>query len=383
MEYKKKITLDIQKEGNPKEKTYVRVVRESGGLGDVVRCLAVAQGLRIKFPEARVHFFGPTYLAGLVSIRSKAIDAYIHCPQMVREREAPLDENAYHHLKKGIEYLESHCAWCPAYVHEPLTNGLICQERTELWCEAANVPVTRPKLEMLSQDIKVMENMKKSHKKIVGMQLGSTCRSRDWPFKHWGKLIEMFRKEGYHIVIFDVCYRWESDINTDGLEMVIGGSWFDVIGKIKACDLMITPDSGFYHLTGALNQKTLGIFGPTSGQVISRIWNYEEPTHHYIQLDHDDIDHSKLPKGDVKTAPCNPICFQRHERGWSYTRYRKESRNCEIMNQTLPEYVFERARGIIRNSYSMNEDITYLFERQKNTHALPQDIQRTINKINK
>lgn len=365
------ILLDLKIEGNPKNLEYVRAVRESGGLGDIVRCIAVCQGLRLKYPEARVHFFGARYLQQLVAPRSKAFDLYIPCENHARPRDAELDETIYPHLEVGIEYKDSIDCFCPAYLEEPATEGVVCQERTELWCSHGGVPLTRPKLTPLPQDLNVFENMKNKYQKSVGIQVGATCRSREWPFENWGKLIKMFKREGYHVYLFDVCFRWTDFIDFKDVEAIVNGPWSSVIGRILSTDLMITPDSGFYHLCGALNQRTLGLFGPTSGQVISRIWNREDPTHHFLQVDHDSIDHDELPKTSSSNRPCKPICYQRWERGWDSERYRQKGEYCALIKMLTPDLVFNHAMGLILDPYDNRPKVKNFDARRDHKMGFP------------
>lgn len=324
---------------------YIRVVRESGGLGDSIRVLAVCQGLRKKYPQARIHYYGAHYLENLIVPRSAAFDLYIPCQYGIRNREEPLDEKKFAHLARKITYKESHCCWCWAYLHEPRTEGVVCQDRIELWCEHANVEPCRPYLAPTISDLRFMKLYKKRHrnKKIIGFQVGATCRSREWPFSYWNELAKLLLREGLHVILFDVCHRWAGEITAD-IEKSISRPWPETIGKLLSCNLVVTPDSGFYHLAGALRIKTLGLFGCTSGQIISRPWNWEVRTHDYIQLEHNEINYSKLPE------ECQPICYMRYERGWRADRYRgKEKIYCELMNQITPDRVFSKIKEKLRN----------------------------------
>ena len=259
---------------------FVRVVRENGGLGDSLRVIAVAQGLEKKFPGARIHYYGPYFLRSLIAPRIPYL--YISCPSQIRNREQPLNQFKYQYLSRGINYQESVDCWCWAYLHEPATIGICCQDRVELWCEHGNVEPSRPVLKLLDSDKRWRDFYRKKYLKLIGFQIGATCRSREWPFSYWSTLARIFRENGYQVILFDVCERWRGQIDEKLVEKSIGRPWPETLGKLAACDLVITPDSGFYHLTGALKIKCLGIFGSTSGQIISRPWNWEVKTHHYV-----------------------------------------------------------------------------------------------------
>lgn len=321
---------------------YIRAVRESGGLGDSTRCLAVLQGLRKKYPTARIHYYGADYLKDLISPRSKAFDLYIPCIYGLRPREASVT-NDWPQLNRGINYDLSVNMWCEAYPHEANTQGICALDRVELWCNHAQVEVSRPVLNPTPLDFVVRDRYKKKFggKKIIGIQIGATCLSREYPYHYTNILIKMLLKCNYHIILFDVCRRWQKVIDTSNCEESIRENWYSTIGKLLACDLLITPDSGFYHLSGCLKVKTLGLFGCTSGLIISRPWQMQEVTHHYLQLQHDEIDVSKLP------PTCKPICYMRWERGWDAKRYRTQNNYCAIIEQLYPQKVFEKVLELL------------------------------------
>lgn len=321
---------------------YIRVIRESGGLGDSTRVLAVCQGMRLKYPAARIHYFGAGYLRHLFQDRSDAFDVFFPCECNARPRDC-YDYTCKHLNPHGIHYDITIDCWCPAYLHEPATEGICCQDRTEIWCKNGNVPVTRPRLELLTQDYEVKAWYKKQYHKIIGIQPGATCPSREWPYPYWNELVKMLKEIGVHVILFDVCRRTQGEIDYSLLETSICDDWHKTLGRMAACDLIITPDSGFYHLAGAIGAKTLGIFGCTSGQIMSRPWQMEEYTHHYLQLRHDQIDASKLPKD------CQPICYMQWCRGWSADRYRKQQGRgyCAIIEQITPEMVFQKVMELL------------------------------------
>lgn len=331
----------------PEEVKFARYVREAGGLGDVVRLLALGQGMRLKYKNARLHFYGPAYLESLIAPRSDAFDVYYSFTNGLRPRDVPLDEECFPHLDVGIDYDVSLCGWCPPYLHEPNTRGVCCQDRTELWCRVGGVPFTRPKLRLLDRDKQIRDYYKEKHKVMVGIQPGATCRSREWPYAYWNKLCHLLAEEGVHVVLFDLCYRWLKEIDLSNVETSINKPWPETLGKLSACDLVISPDSGFFHLAGALELKSIGLFGCTSGQIISRPWNLQTRTGNYLQVSHSEIDFDLLPKTSGCNRPCQPRCYMRWERGWDSDRYRKEQRFCSLLEQISVHRVFSEVMKLL------------------------------------
>lgn len=329
------------------KKKFIRVIREAGGLGDAVRVLAPCLSLKKKYPNSRIHFYGPNYLKDLFLLgRIPFVDCFFPCPNQIRPRDGY--KFNFPHLEekeKFFNYEETWDMWCPAYIHEPATKGICCQDRIELFCLNANVNVSKPYIKPLPSDLAVKnfyEKKYKPDKKIIGIQVGATCPSREYPPYYWRDLIFLLEKsKKFHIIIFDVCTRHLKDLEIakykGKIETSINDNWNNTLGRLLACDLIVTPDSGFFHLAGCLKKKTLGLFGCTSGQITSRIWNLEEKTHYYEQLNHEEIDFSRLPKG------CKPICYMQWHRGWKGDHYRSEKKDyCELLKQLHPERVYER-----------------------------------------
>jgi ADP-heptose:LPS heptosyltransferase len=329
----------------------IRIIREAGGLGDAVRVLAPCLSLRKKYPNARIHFYGSDYLKNLFLLeRIPYIDCFFPCPNQIRPRDCY--NFSYSHLKekeKIFKYDATYDMWCPAYIHEPGTKGLVCQDRIELFCLNANVSPIRPFIKLIKKDLDVKDFYKKKYKnkKIIGIQVGATCPSREYPPYLWKELIFLLQSTGlFHIIVFDVCTRHLKDLEiakyNGKIETSINDTWANTLGRLASCDLIITPDSGFFHLAGCLKLKTLGLFGCTSGLVTSRIWNYEEETHYYEQLKHGEINFRLLPKS------CQPICYMQWCRGWKADRYRSEKKDyCSLLKQISPKRVLKRILDLL------------------------------------
>ncbi len=98
------------------------------------------------------------------------------------------------------------------------------------------------------------------------------------------------------------------------------GSVDEYVAFMSGMDLVIAPDSGTLHIACALGLPTLGIFGPTRGEVRSKY----NPTLRWIDAEMD-------------CAPCwcvgdRPPC---------------EGKNCEAMLKIEPEQIVETAKEII------------------------------------
>lgn len=338
----------------PEDAKFVRYVREAGGLGDIVRVLAVGEELKKKYKNAKVHLFGPAWEVPLLTARAKhAFDMFVPCEWGARERDHVIDESIHKHLKTEIKYDVTVDGWCPAYLHEAGTKGYVCQDRTELWCRYGGVDFVRPYLSPTKEDDIFCETYKKANGRrgpIIGIQPGATCPSREWPYYYWNELCKLLKEQlGAHIVLFDSCLRsMQGGIEAKYVEPSIQRPWNETIGKILACDLLVTPDSGFYHLSGTLYKKCLGLFGCTSGVVTSRTWQMGVKTGYYLELSEDEIDYSLLPTCNHNGKPCMPKCYMQWCRGFRPDRYRKEGHSCELLRQLHPKRVFSEVLSLLQ-----------------------------------
>ncbi|MHC4251049.1 MAG: glycosyltransferase family 9 protein, partial [Planctomycetota bacterium] len=116
----------------------IRLLREAGGLGDVVRCLGVARSIRKCTHDAELWFYT---LAGYGSWARLCPDVakVVEVGMSARRRRDELPDPAKR------EYLRRHGAcfdatvdmYCPAWRHEVETQGNVMKDRIDIWTEAA------------------------------------------------------------------------------------------------------------------------------------------------------------------------------------------------------------------------------------------------------
>jgi len=90
---------------------------------------------------------------------------------------------------------------------------------------------------------------------VVGVSRRASVSSKEW--NKFDELIEILEKERYQVIVLD--------------EQIDGKYKFTVreLGAIvDSCDVIISNDSYILHLAGALDVRTIGLFGYTKGKVI-------------------------------------------------------------------------------------------------------------------
>lgn len=310
----------------------IRVVREAGGLGDLVRLMAVFAGLKKKYPGAEIHFYCLEHFRELVMpMCGGLIDKYYCVPVTSRRaRLSEINEDEFPYLKRGIRYDLTFDMYCPAYLHEIDTYGAVTTDRTRLWCNAADVEFSYPKLNVPERERQFARDWIEKHSEdpdqLVAIQPFGTSLSRNWPVYNWKELISKLTKAGLSVVAFDCCGRIRH-LNTYREWNL---SYCQLAGLLQQCSLCISGDSGLFHVAAGVRTMALGLFGPTSGEVMCKGW--PDGLTHYLH-------HAEPWLVEERPEECIPICYSRPARGWSQTCI---DAGCFILNAITPETVMAK-----------------------------------------
>jgi len=96
---------------------------------------------------------------------------------------------------------------------------------------------------------------------VVGVQPHTDEAYRDVP--HMPEIVEALLREA-SVVVFGRVPVSSADprlVQTEGLTIR------EAFALASGCDVLLTPDSAFFHLAGALDLPCVGLFGPTDGRV--------------------------------------------------------------------------------------------------------------------
>jgi ADP-heptose:LPS heptosyltransferase len=308
----------------------IRVVREAGGLGDMLRMFPVVDGLKRKFPGCELHFYGLADYRDLM-LRSPSIDRYIECPRdRRRPRDAPLDETRFPYLKKGITYDLQFDMYCPAWRHEATTRGSVTTDRVELFCRAAGLD-PQPLAYPLREEEKLagatwVASLGIPADRVIALQPFATHVLRCWATERWAELVRLLTGAGFCAVVFDV---------VPGRARAVGGrpevrnNFAALALKLAACNYLIGVDSGLLHLAAAVGIPSLLIAGCTSGPILCRPY----PLATWIT-------------GPVcASAPqnCQTPCYAFGERGCAQ---QCRQRGCAVAQNVSAQQVFDAFRAV-------------------------------------
>jgi heptosyltransferase-1 len=99
---------------------------------------------------------------------------------------------------------------------------------------------------------------------------GTTWASKHWPDAMWVALTELVIQSGYDPIVTwgDETEQARAELlGLAGAQVLARQSLASLAETIKSMQLVITVDSGLGHLSAALGVPTLGLYGPTSGEL--------------------------------------------------------------------------------------------------------------------
>jgi hypothetical protein len=326
----------------------IRIVREAGGLGDLVRIFSVCQGLKLKYPGCELHFYGLDHYRALFRRGGPCphVAEYFALPFTVtfrRPRLAPLDSCKWPYLDRGVDYDLEYDMFCPAYCWgEVDTDGDVVEDRGRIWCRAADVGFTYPVWHVADRDLERaatwLARKGLNPDRLIVMQPFGTSIWRNWPKERWREFSRAMMDAGYQVLVLDVCLRGHD------LPGVI--EWrlpFAQLGAIiKLARLVVSGDSGLFHVAGAIGTQTLGLFGLTSGRLMCA--GYPDGVTHFIQGENLDAVEALRVEEPMHWAGCQPPCYARKRRGWNA---QCQTQGCLLLNAVAVSSVVGQVREIL------------------------------------
>ena len=317
----------------------IRILREAGGVGDVVRLFSVARAIREHFPAAGVWWFGLEYYRHLVYL-CPAIDKQVTIESSERRgRGQRPDARRHPYLGRAGDFDLTFDMYCPALVHELETGGACTMDRVELWLRALGEqydggphslwprdvrPLIRVTPELREQALHWLAQRRLDPSRLVVLQPFSTDLKRTWPMDRWVSLARELHRRGWQTLGIDCCSGRSRDL--PGARFTDNAP-YRAAAIVEWARLCIAPDSGIFHVAASLGVPTLGLFGMTSGSLMVRPYGGAA---HYIQ-------------GPPQRGCASP-CYARRERG---CRRECRDRGCSVLCGINVESVLTRAASLL------------------------------------
>jgi ADP-heptose:LPS heptosyltransferase len=249
-------------------KARICIARSLGGLGDIIMATPIARGVKRKYPNSHVTFAIPIDYAGGdladLLLYNPFIDEIIDYKLVSRD-----DYDAFSdYTRAGLPQ------------EKPYT---IPKNRIDLFAEACGIPLygmTTPIYVVTEEERAwgiqfVKKQVKNPQQKKIAIHLRSNDPKRTWPSENLREFIALAAERGYHCFLFgwgDRPDQWRLKENT----LVFDYKLRQAASILAQCDVLVCPDSCLLHLGGALNIRTISLFG--SMPPASRINYYPNAT---------------------------------------------------------------------------------------------------------
>lgn len=257
----------------------IAVLREAGGLGDIICTEPVVRGLYKKYPDAEIWYACLPEYKSVVEMWGKRPCVYYQVERNKRrDRDGALDTERWPYLAAIKDFDLVIDLFCPAYIYERKMKNLTDKNRVELFCGAAGVEVTAPQL-FVSDDMKNWAKGWLCGKGIdisqptAGLQPISCGKRRNWPREKWQDLQKKLSMQNIQTVTF---HTYPAAIKSIGGIKATGLNFKEIAAIINECNLIITPDSGLLHMSSALGIPTLSLWGSTSPTVTLKQYSQAE-----------------------------------------------------------------------------------------------------------
>jgi len=269
----------------------VAILRESGGLGDVVCTLPVAAEMMFRCKcDTEVTYFGLASYERLV-MASGVVDWFVPVDRDERRPANRVNDNIatplrWPYLDAGpvpfARYDQVADLWCPAFdVERQMLDRprLHWKSRIQIFLEAAKcwpadcatprVFVDR-QMDAWAAGFCAQEKLR-NRPTVVGLHLFASTRCRSWIPQRAVELGRQLVRDGLGVIAFESA---EAVCRLDGIPGVhaVGHNFLEVAAIVKRCDLMVTVDSGLFHLAAAVGTPAIGLFGPTDGPTTAQFY---------------------------------------------------------------------------------------------------------------
>jgi len=281
------------------KKIYVRVQRLIGGLGDIITSTLGCRAARERYgPDAHI-----TYCIPEVYLHLWFDQFHIGADEIV----APSKEKYGGRLDKypspapDGKWTFVHDLEGPEIRYAQRVRYDLQESRSVTWCKSIDCvpddmrPRWEPTLkerrsffknELALNDLRPLE--------YIVVQYGSAMQEKNYP--HTDQLIRILRDRGYKVIVvhsmkvpdFSIEARFDDDGNLTQKPVRV----YEIVNLprlrklalfVESAKVVIGPDSSLTHMAPSVDTPHIGLFGPTSGEVISKHY----PLSEYIQYDND------------------------------------------------------------------------------------------------
>lgn len=302
--YRRRRWLPVTVSKNPARPLKIRLLREAGGLGDIVCCLPALRWLHENFQSAGVtarglellqHFgvcgvaegepcelvlygLGPYRAVWEMSgvrfeWRSQQFNGASRRDRWTDPRE--------HYGENGDEFALSLDLWCPFWLHEIAPEaGNPVRSRLQIACDLLGMedseivlPETRPSRKVLEETAQALRLDGWSGEPLALIFPLCQGPARVWPAPRWAEVARgLWQRFGARVMVL-AGRTWELNwwrAYAKEFSLKTGLDWPRIAALLHLSDLSLSGDTGPYHLAASCKIPAIGLFGMTGGEITSR-----------------------------------------------------------------------------------------------------------------
>lgn len=271
-----------------------------GALGDVVRGLSIVDRLKEFRPQSHITWLVEPACAGIVKLHS-GVDSVVVFNRkkwatgiftLYRELSSQrfdITLDLQRHSKSGLfSFLSRAPKRIGFHRRDSKEGNWLCNteyvpeqgdtlpkiEHYHLFLDALGVPkgeITVKPLSAITLDTLPHEIRSEIHQPYVGLVLGSSWQSKDWPEEGYRNLIRILLRETSHSIALlgdkgrtEMGARLFADSQNARVVNLTGKTDLrGLIGLLRSAAVVVGPDSGPGHICGAVGTPHVTLFGPT------------------------------------------------------------------------------------------------------------------------
>lgn len=276
----------------------IRLLREAGGLGDVVRCLGVARAvkkaLKRRGEPCELWFYT---LHGYVPLAELApdVDRVVGLSRLERRgRDELPDPRRHAYLRSGRPFDCTVDLFCPPFRYERHVRGEVKLDRLECWTawtgEKIGIPLA-PTLARLALPEYVkgraagwleqlgLAKWQRGSRPLVALQPLSAGKQRSLTWSQTREIAAILKAAGCRVLFFHTRREpgdWAGELDLAGAIAALGvpaalGVDVALLAALVAeCDVIVSGDSGLFHIAAVTGTPAVAAFGLTSGRIMRK-----------------------------------------------------------------------------------------------------------------
>lgn len=220
----------------------ILIIRETGGMGDILMMRMIFEDVKIQFPECHLTFACPRSFAYLVNDHPY------------------LDEVVYYEIINKSNYMHVYNISDACILYE--IHNTVRKHRSDIWANHIGLNLSRHNMhiKLTNKELDYSLNIIKK-KPLIYFAPISTDKNRSLNEFQIKELLNLLKDYDVKLVHHKKVYNFETETGLDFSSMK---------GLMNSSDYVISVDTSHVHLAQGLKKPTVGIFSWTDGKTVGK-----------------------------------------------------------------------------------------------------------------